>query len=821
MKKIKRTKPSKKKSIFSKLLLPLIIAVVAFLSISYYYVANYGTGPLSFLVGTPMVALLVEDTGNGIKITQTSSQAANNTGAKVTDTNTGKTVTITNTSKDGSKLDSAIVSVVGNGSGNKLNTITDNAVINASTCTDDKGTGCVSVKTSDIRAASQAQAKADCLARGGTWSDSQGCLNPNAPVTTPVTDTSGPSCPGASSNIGAGQYAQTGRNAESLGGSKDQRECTKCGGGGPGLWGGSYICGAGPATNYITRPDEVIDCKGKPDASCAKASCWANGTWYADSPSSVGGRYCHNGTWVADYTKTKNEECSGRKDGSFYNEHLNSCVKAPTCKSGETLDQANNVCVSSVNNPATTKTCGAGLKLVGNSCMSAADLGRAVQRCEEVPGKLFNVVTGQCGAQSAAVVATNKAVNPALSCGKQTDSKGNVSWVDCTATKEIISIRFCSAGKFDATGNCIVNGVVNSSNNSSYKKVGQECPKDYLSCSGFCDKNSEGKFASKIVNGKIVCDVPPALTVSTPPKTETPIDPASFKNVGTPCGATYMASKNSKGEWTSTPTCGQVCDIGSDGHWKSKVVKGVQVCDVPYVAPADPATPANIPDPKLPKIVDGAPKSLIENTATYDQGDCKYGGVDLSGKYGGTANNGGKIVYECRNSAGSLGTIETVQEPSPSSNLPKIVDAAPKSLLEGTPTYDVGDCMYGGIDLSGKYGGTAANGGKIVYECKNSAGGLGIAPPPKVEPKLPEIVDGAPKSLPADTATYDEGDCKYGGVDLSGKYGGTAANGGKAVYECKNSAGSLGTINVITTSGTYLTSIWYRLVNFFLNIFGN
>lgn len=89
----------------------------------------------------------------------------------------------------------------------------------------------------------------------------------------------------------------------------------------------------------------------------------------------------------------------------------------------------------------------------------------------------------------------------------------------------------------------------------------------------------------------------------------------------------------------------------------------------------------------LPKIVDGAPKSLSEGTATYDAGDCKNGGVDLSGKYGGTAANGGKVVYECKNSAGGLGTITS------NTNLPGTNNSTNNTITKANTTSTERDAL--------------------------------------------------------------------------------------------------------------------------------
>ena len=151
--------------------------------------------------------------------------------------------------------------------------------------------------------------------------------------------TGGRSCPGANSGIGAGQWAQTGGGVYKTNpdGSKalipGSHGCVQCGGGGDGVWGKTVVqCGEGEATNYIVRPDELIDCKAKDGDSCKlKNNCWKNGVYYSDS-SSLGGEGCVNGSWklletddalnnakaTADAEQGKKEACENDGVGHYY-----------------------------------------------------------------------------------------------------------------------------------------------------------------------------------------------------------------------------------------------------------------------------------------------------------------------------------------------------------------------------------------------------------------------------------------------------------------------------------------------------------------------
>lgn len=123
---------------------------------------------------------------------------------------------------------------------------------------------------------------------------------------TPTTSASG-SCPGANSGIGGQQWAQTGGGVEGT----DIRYCVQCGGSrkdgkqGPGVWGDEIVeCGKGPATHYVTRPDQVVEGKGM-------NNCWANGSWYADSTVQGGSSFCNDGKWQSkdEFIASKTEKC--------------------------------------------------------------------------------------------------------------------------------------------------------------------------------------------------------------------------------------------------------------------------------------------------------------------------------------------------------------------------------------------------------------------------------------------------------------------------------------------------------------------------------
>lgn len=275
--------------------------------------------------------------------------------------------------------------------------------------------------------------------------------NSNGPVHTEG------SCPGGASNIGGGQWAQTGGGVAGT----STRYCVQCGGprkdgkAGPGVWGDKVeICGQGAASNYITRPDEVIDCKDKPDASCAKASCWSGGTWYADSPSAVGSnKYCHNGVWVDDYKAAKEKECAQRNNHTVYNEHLNSCVVPKACVPGEILDKANNVCVKSNNPNIPAKTCGAGFTPTATGCktnLSQDRLDEMAKKCTATSGYKYDIATGLCLSPGQKLTPFKTALEACKEMLKKNNTAGSKSWLECGDKGEQI-YKFCSSG-FKANG---------------------------------------------------------------------------------------------------------------------------------------------------------------------------------------------------------------------------------------------------------------------------------------------------------------------------------------------------------------------------------
>lgn len=153
-----------------------------------------------------------------------------------------------------------------------------------------------------------------CATDKGIWSEAtKSCTYPKGispvPPTTPTAATiyTEGVCPGAGSNIGGGQWAQTGGGVEG----SDVRYCVQCGGArkdgkaGPGVWGDTQeVCGQGNASSYITRPDEVLDCKDPSNTNktpnCTEGkvqgACWRGGTWYADT-SANGNDLCFDGSW--------------------------------------------------------------------------------------------------------------------------------------------------------------------------------------------------------------------------------------------------------------------------------------------------------------------------------------------------------------------------------------------------------------------------------------------------------------------------------------------------------------------------------------------
>lgn len=624
MKKIKNKK-YQKTSFFKKLLISASLILIFFLAISGYYLARYGVDPLTYLtMAKPTTINCVGDCWYEEKEVKDVKMKDPKSGEEIDNARrqrdlaaakaAGKTPPpVTFTWNEVDRKDPTIVTQVKETDKNNVEKFTDNKdgthtveVIKVdgstgkndgqrtttTTVYDDKGTVLkTSTATTDVYVA--------------------------PPVTTPTVISTGASCPGANSGIGGGQYAQNGYGLKAdkkthckTGDECPYRECVKCV---DGSWDSTpNVCGEGAATNYITRPDQVVEGTGA-------NNCWSDGTWYADSTSQDGSSFCLNGTWKpkAEYIAEKSKTCG---EGGTFNPDQNKC------STGVTTIGGNPVVVPPAAIVAGPKTCPTGQTLVGSSCLTSVDLGRRVRLCEETPGKLFDLATGTCGISkpNSAVVVSNSLINAPVACGLQNNG---TQYVDCTADKkQVIRTRFCSASKdhkFDSKGNCIsaatketisspitdrkdlttpvattpvvvaplgknagetcgvgttswfcdskcggVFTTIEITENSlkKYKqnycgtaedvakiglsdpyiivketapapiettpviesapltKVGLECPKDYLSCSAFCDKNAEGRFASKPVDGKIVCDVPPPLSTEkiSIPVTETP-----------------------------------------------------------------------------------------------------------------------------------------------------------------------------------------------------------------------------------------------------------------------------------------------------------
>jgi hypothetical protein len=407
--------------------------------------------------------------------------------------------------------------------------------------------------------------------------------------------TPGASCPGANSNIGHGQYAQSGRNATEVKGpdgklgTATQRECVKCQNG---VWGGSFICGEGEASSYITRPDEVLDCKGSLDPKCSKVrgSCWSGGTWYADSPAQVGAKYCNNGAWVDDYQKERDKECAGLGEDMYYDTSKKSCQT----KLNDEQQALQDVTALAQELADKKQACeAANKKWVGMSCMSESELGRIVHTCEEKQGMLFNLTTGVCGKSTAAIVAANAVINPFLGCGKQTDAMGNISWVDCTSDKKVTMIRYCSGGSFDQYGKCNLSTAPDIGNESAEiaAQDGGQAVKNPSDC-----KNGKGAdltgsglyYLCKNTDGTKFVD-PATLSINSPDTSEpsTVAVPSEFTNIGKECDST--AAKMENGKYADTPSCSQICQ-GAGSH----VVSGKVVCDTPTEQEIN-STRTNIP----------------------------------------------------------------------------------------------------------------------------------------------------------------------------------------------------------------------------------
>jgi hypothetical protein len=299
--------------------------------------------------------------------------------------------------------------------------------------------------------------RSKCATDKGIWTEAtKSCAYPKgtSPVAsnTPATPTvyTDASCPGGASNIGGGQWAQTGGGIAGT----DTRYCVQCGGprkdgkAGPGVWGDtSEICGQGNAKTYITRPDEVLDCKDDsnknktPNCTEGKVqgACWKNGTWYADT-SGLGSQNCFDGNWLEN---TKEDpkyatEMKKRCITNGYNEATGKCNEAPPLVPAE-LPQGG----------APNPKCGTGYTVSGTGCKADLPPDRiddlASSCVKRGSGMHYDYSTGICLTKSQAITP----VKPATQLCKETQTKNNTStsksYLTCGPEGQQI-YQFCDKG---------------------------------------------------------------------------------------------------------------------------------------------------------------------------------------------------------------------------------------------------------------------------------------------------------------------------------------------------------------------------------------
>jgi nitrite reductase/ring-hydroxylating ferredoxin subunit len=204
--------------------------------------------------------------------------------------------------------------------------------------------------------------------------------------------------------------------------------------------------------------------------------------------------------------KTKADEC--RAQNKAYDATKNDCGAVMKCGPGYKLNANDGFCDL---NP------GSGSENVRQGII---DSGTAF--CAKLQGKKFDINTGLCIGTGETPVVRPWKCDPGVTYTSGT--KQGHRFCELDSTGKVIGEKyiFCDSATstYDSqTGKCNLKTALPPAGTQKLEKVGKECPKDYLSCSGFCDKNSEGRFASKVVDGKIVCDVPPAVTT---PVKETP-----------------------------------------------------------------------------------------------------------------------------------------------------------------------------------------------------------------------------------------------------------------------------------------------------------
>lgn len=609
---------------FPRLLtLGLIIAALAvgFALYRYYFVPQPAT-----------VALLVEDGGNGLQMTQTQAQAANDSGATITDTKTGKKVRIINTSKDPNKLFDVIAQIVNPViTGNKTRIIeskiidaTKEPILEGNSCTISCPTGQHCVPNSS----------------GGTCELN---LTSNASVPDPAgtaeDETTG-MCTTNGSPVKVGTWAPTGGNISGT----TIGACVQC----QNIKGRFEFAGPpAPCSDKIKAGESVTlppYADKQPDRYCGSfassaggcASCQAAGQQVG-----VGQSVQQNGETLYCDPKTGNlvkSLCSTTQHWEAGTGCVNNSQPVPA--KAPIITQAQKDCEARAAN---------GEKVGWNDskCRGTAVAGTQVSSASECtsgtttyitptsssPGKLIctggkpgDVVTSATQCESGLATPLTSATNPGKYKCETCETKINsanpkYSFYTCVGGKSVYHHcpngveQFsedgrrgykCSSpatptqpGTTPQTGNNPGAATINP-NAGKYDITGKRSAGSSCSVCNYqfetCDHFGSTYYCYEKKSTTLKSD--DDSQSGNNPSVVTNIDPATLKNVGKECDST-MAYTDGKGnyyadaehKYPTTPSCSQLCDKGVDGKIASKPSGGKVYCDTPKLTTNNPSQP--------------------------------------------------------------------------------------------------------------------------------------------------------------------------------------------------------------------------------------
>ena len=331
-----------------------ILGVLALLLVVSFFVWR------NFLLQPATIALLTEDGGYGLQMTQTQAQAANNSGATITDTQTGKKVKIVNKSKNPDKLYDAIEQI-------------------AQSTIESEG-------KKRITATTTMNAENSKSNNPPTNSDLSGSPSPT-----------GNSCLSGSAgvSIADGQWVASGKQYSS----PQDRECVQCQNG---AWVGSARC----SDIYEQDPSRVIlppspgyeytQGTAPPPGSSnvdesAKANCYSSSGQLSTTGTLQNQTRCYDGAWISETEFDIQMSSTCDPTSQTYNTTTNQCITKttpPTISSDPPL------------NPCENFSCGINQKCVVTNnipkCTGTLSAGTIVQSPEEcISGKTITTDTGK------------------------------------------------------------------------------------------------------------------------------------------------------------------------------------------------------------------------------------------------------------------------------------------------------------------------------------------------------------------------------------------------------------------------------------------